>query len=94
MPIHQFIKSQREKTGKSLRDIAGACDVAPAYLSRVENGIVPPSDQLLEKLALVLDTSLDELLLLAGRLPAALRTMIEREPDRASYALSSLAAMG
>lgn len=93
MTIHQFIKSQREKTGKSLRDIAGACDVAPAYLSRVENGIVPPSDQLLEKLALVLDTSLDELLLLAGRLPAALRTLIEREPDRASYALSSLAAM-
>jgi len=64
-----------------------------AYLSRVEVGKVAPSDLLIRRLSKVLSCDEDELLLLAGHLPAALRTMIEKEPHKVTSALRKLGEM-
>lgn len=76
MDINTLIKSRREQLALSLRAVAGCCQVDPAYLSRVESGATPPSDVLLGRLAEVLAVPVDELLLLAGRVPPSLRRLL------------------
>ena len=93
MDIQAFIKLRREQLGLSLRSVAGRCQVDPAYLSRVESSATPPSDALIGRLAGALAVPVDELLLLAGRVPPSLRTLLEREPHRVASALSDLAGM-
>lgn len=56
--------------------------VSAAYLSRVERGVVPPSEALVAGAARVLKADLDELLLLAGRVPAGWRKAIATAPGR------------
>ena len=77
----------------SLRALAKRLGIDAAYLSRVEKGRVPPSEQLLRGLAASLDLSADELFLLAGRLPESLRHFVELAPERVTAALTGLAAM-
>lgn len=93
MDIAAFLKSRRQQFGLSLRSVALRCEVDPAHLSRIESGSTPPSDTLLCKLAEALAVPHDELLLLAGRVPPSLRTLVEREPHRVTSAISELAAM-
>lgn len=93
MDIGQVIRQRREATGLTLRLTARRAGVDAAYLSRVEAGKVPPSEQLIRQLSAVLHCSEAELLLLAGRLPPALQAMVQRQPHRAATALSSMAEM-
>ncbi len=93
MSFGETLRQHRETTGMSLRTLAKKLGVDAAYLSRVENGAVPPSEQLLRGLAANLDLSLDELFLLAGRLPESLRHFVELAPERVTAALTGLAAM-
>ena len=93
MGFSEAIRDRREQLGLSLRAAAQEAGVDPAYLSRVESGKVPPSDQLIHELANVLRWTEDELLLLAGRLPASLRDLIALEPRRAATALRNIGAM-
>jgi putative DNA methylase len=90
MNFGKFIREERKRRGLSLRAIAQRTGVNAAYLSRVEVGKVAPSDQLIRRLSNVLSYNEDELLLLAGRLPAELRTMIEKEPRKVTSALRRL----
>ncbi len=91
--LGQTIKQRRENLGMSLRATAQKVGIDVAYLSRVEAGKVPPSEQLLHKLAEVLDYDEDQLLLLAGRLPESIREMVNRQPYRAASALRTMAEM-
>ncbi|AUB83981.1 DNA methyltransferase [Candidatus Thiodictyon syntrophicum] len=93
MNIHDVLKSRREQLGLSLRATAGRCGVDPAHLSRVESGSTPPSDALIERLADALAVPLDELLLVAGRVPPSLRRLVEKDPHQVAAALSDLAGM-
>ena len=93
MNIHDFLKSRREQRGLSLRATAARCGVDPAHLSRVESGATPPSDALIERLADALAIPLDELLLVAGRVPPSLRRLVEKDPHQVAAALSDLASM-
>lgn len=93
MDLPQLLQQRRKTLGLSLRQAAQRAGVDAAYLSRVEAGKVPPSDQLVCRLAAILQCSEDELLLLAGRLPHAIRTMVEKDSQRASAALRALVEM-
>jgi transcriptional regulator with XRE-family HTH domain len=64
----------------SLRAVAGAVGVEPSYLSKVERGTVPPSDDLVEKLASVLGEDMDVLMALAGKVSRELQDIIVRRP--------------
>lgn len=93
MNIAAFIRSHREQLGLSLRSVAGQCKIDAAHLSRVESGTTPPSGALLSRLAETLSLPINELMLVAGRVPDSLQALIEREPHRVASALSELADM-
>lgn len=94
MEFGAFVRKNREMKGLSLREVAQGAKINPAYLSRVEAGKVPPSDQLVVRLASLLDCTEEELLLLAGKLPATIQDFVKREPYRAAMALTGVATMG
>lgn len=93
MNFEHFVRAQRERAGLSLRETADRIGVNQAYLSRVEAGRVPPSDQLIKGLATVLSCDQDELLLLAGRVPQTVQKMVERSPYQATKMLRNIALM-
>jgi transcriptional regulator with XRE-family HTH domain len=52
-----FIREFREKLGLTLVEVAKKCGTTHATLSRLERGLIPYSQRLLEKIALVLCTT-------------------------------------
>lgn len=78
--IGTYIREKRDFAGMSLRDFAKALQVDPAYLSRVEQGKVPPSEALLRQASQILGVDEDELLLLAGRVPETWHEAIATSP--------------
>ena len=55
--------------------------IEPAYLSKIERGVFPPpSEEVIVKLAEVLDEDKDVLLALAGKLSSDLRQIIIQRP--------------
>lgn len=88
-----FVRNRRKHLGLSLRLAAQKLEVDPSYLSRVEAGKVPASEQLLRRLVIILECQEDELLLLAGRLPEPIRAMVARQPYRVAAALRTMAEM-
>ena len=93
MLVGQYIKARRIDVGLTLRAAARQLDIDPAYLSRVEAGRVPPSAELLRKLAPLLRCPEDELFLLAGRLPESFQALGTRQPRRAVAALQMAARL-
>ena len=92
MTFEDYIRQRRVESNLSLRAAAQAAGVDVAYLSRVEAGKVPPSEPLINGLSKALGCPSEELLLLAGRLPQALRSIVEREPTRAARAFRQAAS--
>lgn len=80
MSFGTFIRNRRVALGLSLRLAAQRLEVDSAYLSRVEAGKVPASEQLLFRLAKVLECHEDVLLLVAGRLPERIQAMVCGNP--------------
>jgi transcriptional regulator with XRE-family HTH domain len=68
--LGEFIRSQRELTHRSLRQVADAAKISNAYLSQVERGIYKPSADVLRGIADALSISRDALYRQAGILDA------------------------
>ena len=83
-----YVRTAREKRGLkdmrfSLRQVAARIDVEPAYLSKVERGLVsPPSEATILKLAADLGEDPDMLLALAGKVSSDLQKIILRRPKQ------------
>lgn len=81
----QRIRELRQAKQWSLRELAPKVGVGFTYLSKVENGKLDfgdyPSEALIHRLADALDVDEDELLILAGRVPSAIRKRIQERPD-------------
>ncbi len=92
MKLGAYIRSRRQASGFSLRKLAETIHVSPSYLSRVEREVVPPSDALVHTVAEALGAESEELLLLAGRLPASWQQAIAATPSRAVETLRSALA--
>lgn len=81
----QRVRQLRLAKGLSLRDLAPMVGVGFTYLSKVETGRLDfgnyPSEALIHKLAEVLETDEDELLLLAEKVPERIRKRVLERPD-------------
>jgi transcriptional regulator with XRE-family HTH domain len=67
----------------SLRQVAQRIGVEPAYLSKVERGLVPPpSEATIVRLAAELGEDPDVLLALAGKVSSELQAIILRRPKQ------------
>lgn len=75
------LRSIRLAKGIGLRQFARRIGISPTYLSQVERGdTAPPVEDRVTAMARELDQDVDELLALAGRIPAAVRSAIMRYP--------------
>lgn len=76
------IRELRDQHDLSLREFAKKLgDISPAHISDIENGRRNPSDDLLHKMAQVLNTKFDELKQLDSRVPVdALRRAVQADP--------------
>jgi len=65
----------------SLRKVAIEVGVEPAYLSKIERDIFPPpSEEVIRKLANLLDLDADVLLAMAGKVSTDLQEIIQKRP--------------
>lgn len=65
----------------SLRQVAARVGIEPAYLSKIERGVFPPpSEDVILRLAEVLNQDGDVLLALAGKLSRELQRIIMQRP--------------
>ena len=64
------------------RDLAQAVGVGAPHISKIEAGRESPSDELLKKMAHVLECDFEELLLAARRLPPDLMDKLASDPRR------------
>lgn len=79
------IRELRKSNGYTLRELAPLVGVGFSYLSKVERGRLDfdgsPSESLIHRLAVVLETDEDELLLLAHHVPHSIAERIFELPD-------------
>jgi transcriptional regulator with XRE-family HTH domain len=77
-------RAQADSEGRfSLRQVAQRVGVEPAYLSKVERGLVPPpSEATIVRLAAELGEDTDVLLALAGKVSSELQAIILRRPKQ------------
>jgi HTH-type transcriptional regulator, competence development regulator len=79
------IRELRQAKELTLRALAKMVKVTFTYVSKIENQKLSigefPSDDLIVKLARALDTDPDELLLLAEKIPEAIRKRVLQRPD-------------
>lgn len=82
-----YVRSARMRADaegrNSLRQVAQRIGVEPAYLSKVERGLVPPpSEATIVRLAADLGEDPDVLLALAGKVSSELQAIIVRRPKQ------------
>jgi transcriptional regulator with XRE-family HTH domain len=80
MTLGDEIREARTKVGIRLRAFADELELAPSYLSDIENDRRIPSEEVLKKLADKLDLDFDHLMALAGRFGEKAERYMKRNP--------------
>ena len=81
-PFGKRLQELRRDRGLTQRGLAARVGIDFTYLSKLENGRgEPPSDQTVVKLASELSADSEELLALAGKIPAELREKAADDPE-------------
>lgn len=80
MKIGAHIKKLRKHRQLGVKVLARKIKIDHSYLSRIEAGIVQPSELVVKRLASVLKCEEEELMLLANRVPKQWRNAIRRAP--------------
>ena len=89
--LGQRIRRMREAKEYGLRETARKLEISPAYLSRVETNeeTIPPSEELLRKLATLLDDNFDELMFAAKRVPTDVKEQFAKDPGLPQFLRSA-----
>jgi transcriptional regulator with XRE-family HTH domain len=85
MTFAERVRELRKGKNLTLRELASKVDINFTYLSKIENGKLDfsefPSERLIRKLAKELEGDVDELLLLAEKIPDEIRKRVIERPD-------------
>ena len=85
MQFGDRVRQLRKQQRLTQRELAAKIGVSDTYISKVENENLHfgdfPSEKFIHKLADVLDADEEELLLLADKVPAAIRQRVRERPD-------------
>jgi len=77
------LRDLRKKSGMTLRELADKVGIDFTYLSKIENGALPPpSEKVIRKLAEVFNYEQDELLALGGIIPADIAEILKDRQAR------------
>jgi len=81
MELQEFgarLKELRKQAGMTQRELADRVNVDFSYLSKIENGAMPPpSEKVILQLAEALSTDKDELITLAGKVPSDIAQLLK-----------------
>lgn len=80
MNLGGAIREQRQKKGVGIKTLSEEVGVNYTHLSKIENGHLKPSKELLLRLAAALNADADQWVLLAGYLPDDIWRLAERDP--------------
>lgn len=79
MSFGTMVRARRNEMGYGLNEFAERLGLSPAYWSRIERGHEkPPRDDIIERVAAILEVRLDELFVQAKRLPPDMREDIRQ----------------
>jgi transcriptional regulator with XRE-family HTH domain len=78
--LGEVIRDARVGLGISLRDLAKRVELAPSYLSDIENDRRVPSEEVLQRLADEVKLKFDDLMALAGRVGDQTERYMKRHP--------------
>lgn len=79
MSFGRLVRARRNELGYGLNEFAERLGLSPAYWSRIERGHEkPPRDEIIERVAAILDLRLDDLFVQAERLPPDMRDDLSR----------------
>jgi transcriptional regulator with XRE-family HTH domain len=78
--LGEVLREARVKAGTTLRDFAKVLDLAPSYVSDIENDRRIPSEDVLRRLAEELGLRFDDLMARAGRVGGDAERYLKRHP--------------
>lgn len=85
MHFGERVRQLRKQRGLTQRGLAESIGVSDTYISKVENESLHfgdyPSEKFIHKVAAVLEADEEELLLLADKVPAAIRKRVRERPE-------------
>jgi transcriptional regulator with XRE-family HTH domain len=83
MEFGQILRELRTKAGIGIKRLAPELKVNYTYLSKLENGEINPSAELVDRVANYFDYNRDTLLLSAGKIPEEILGILRENPDEA-----------
>lgn len=91
----EVLRQMREEKEISLRKFATKLGITSTYLSKIERLEITnaPSEQVISLIAKELDTDFEELMILAGRIPAELPEIISQRPREMAALLRTATKM-
>jgi transcriptional regulator with XRE-family HTH domain len=85
MRIGARIRQLRKNRGLGIKALAKKVKVDQAYLSRIETGLVQPSEHVLKKVSRALRYDEAELMVLADKIPTSWRSVIKKVPQETTF---------
>ena len=77
-----YVRRIRNEKGVTLRKFAEMVDLSPSYISLIERGEqLPPGEDSIHKIAMVLGIDKDVLLAMAGKVSSELKDIIMEKPS-------------
>ena len=85
--LGERIRRRRAEHKLGLRETATKVGISPTYLSRIEtmDEKTPPAEDVIRKLATLLNDDFDELMQLAGRVPEDVEKVIKGDPSMPAF---------
>lgn len=85
--LGEHIRRKRKERGLGLRATATKAGISAGYLSRIEGDAekYPPGEEVIRKLAEVLEDDFDEFMALAGRVAQALKNHVREDPKMPEF---------
>lgn len=78
--LGETIRTARIAKGLGLRETAKSLDIAPSYLSDIETDRRAPSDDVMQRIATLLQIEFDDLMARAGRVGEEAERLLKRQP--------------
>ncbi len=83
MSLGKTIRTLRKEKGVGIKTMAPALNLHHTYLSKIENGYIIPSAEVVQKLARYLNYDSDDLMILANRIPDDILEILKTKPYEA-----------
>ncbi len=77
------LRKLREKQGRGIKQVAPEIGLSYSYLSKLENGLLEPSENTIQRLATFYGEDPEVIGILAGKLPSDVLEILQNDPKAA-----------